>query len=71
MEITIKIIFDLIVVILYLWIFRKWGRQDVYDDLMERYNNAQKHISLQNTIIQAYKQALDEKESEELKNERD
>lgn len=45
--------------------FYKVGRQSAYDDLLKHFEDAVKVIGKQDTIIQAYRQKLEETEEEE------
>lgn len=44
--------------------FYKVGRQSAYDDLLKHFEDAVKVLDKQDTIIQAYRQKLEEMEKE-------
>ena len=60
----LKIIASLSITLALFYVFYKVGRQSVYDDLLKQFKDAVMVIGKQDTIIQAYKQKLEEMEKE-------
>lgn len=61
----LKIIASLSITLALFYTFYKVGRQSAYDDLLKHFEDAVKVIGKQDTIIQAYRQKLEETEEEE------
>lgn len=63
----LKIIASLSLTVVFFYVFRKVGRQEICDELIRQCNDAYKLIGQQDAIIQAYKQKLEEKEEYDRK----
>ena len=61
----LNIIASLSITLALFYTFYKVGRQSAYDDLLKHFEDAVKVIGKQDTIIQAYRQKLEETEEEE------
>lgn len=60
----LKIIASLSITLALFYTFYKVGRQSAYDDLLKHFEDAVKVLDKQDTIIQAYRQKLEEMEKE-------
>lgn len=63
----LKIIASFSLTVVFFYVFRKVGRQEICDELIRQCNDAYKLIGQQDAIIQAYKQKLEEKEGYDRK----
>lgn len=61
----LNIIASLSITLALFYTFYKVGRQSAYDDLLNHFKDAAKVLGKQDTIIQAYRQKLEEIEKEE------
>lgn len=60
----LKIIASLSITFALFYVFYKVGRQSVYDNLLEHFEDAVKVIDKQNIIIQTYEQKFEKMEKE-------
>ena len=63
----IQTVSSFVLTIAFFYVFRKVGRQEICDELIRQCNDAYKLIGQQDSIIQAYKQKLEEKEGYDRK----